>query len=50
METESPNDSIIETAEREYVFKDSRDNRWNRTTDGEANCFEIERIKQLQGK
>jgi len=49
MDTDHQNDSIIETAEREYVFPDFKDARWERTSDGEANLFEIERIKQLQG-
>ncbi|CAG5088442.1 Oidioi.mRNA.OKI2018_I69.PAR.g11841.t3.cds [Oikopleura dioica] len=44
------NDSIISTAEREYVFPDFKDSRWERTqdTEGEASHFEVERIKQLQ--
>ena len=49
MEVDYQNDSIIETAEREYVFPDFKDSRWERPSDGEANYFEIERIKQLQG-
>ena len=41
--------SIIESATREHVFTDFVDSRW-RQADTEAKTFEMERIKQLQGK
>ena len=50
MDPDSPSDSIIESGERDYIFPDFKDSRWERPSDGEANHFEIQRIKQLQGK
>ena len=41
--------SIIESATREHVFTDFVDSRW-RQADTESKTFEMERIKQLQGK
>ena len=50
MDPDSPADSIMESGERDYIFPDFKDSRWERPSDGEANLFEIQRIKQLQGK
>ena len=48
-DTDKVDNSIIESATREHVFTDFVDSRW-RQADTEAKTFEMERIKQLQGK